>query len=75
VITNEEPEDARALWIMFKGREWVVMHSNGSFHAYANDQKKVTKRHILNLFNYLTTEGFINQQPPPTTNTYDNRKN
>jgi hypothetical protein len=65
VITNEEPEDARALWIMFKGREWIVMFHGDHFTAFASDDKKVTKRQLNNLFNYLKTEGFINQQPPP----------
>jgi hypothetical protein len=64
VITNEEPEDARALWIMFKGREWIVMFNGDYFTAFASDNKKVTKRQLNNLFNYLKTEGFINQQPP-----------
>jgi hypothetical protein len=69
VTINEEPDEARALWIMFKGREWVVMYHGDHFTAFPGDNKKVTKRHLDNLFNYLKTEGFINHQnQPPTTN-------
>jgi hypothetical protein len=65
VITNEYPEDAHALYIMYKGREWIVMHSVGNFHAIAVDEGKVTKKEIQKLFDYLILEGFIN---PPQNN-------
>jgi hypothetical protein len=66
VTSNEYPEDAKALWIMFKGREWIVMHHGTSFTAFACDERQVTQKTLRNLFNYLKSEGFISDDDKPT---------
>jgi len=66
VTANEYPEDARALWIKFKGREWIVMHHTDHFTAFPGDSRKVTKNQLQNLFNYLKSEGFISDDDKPT---------
>jgi hypothetical protein len=68
VTTNEYPEDARALWIKFKGREWVVMYHNNHFSAITDDNNDVTPKHLDNLFSYLRSEGFINDKGQPPEN-------
>jgi hypothetical protein len=66
VKNNEIPEEAHALYIMFKGREWIIMHSSSGFHAIAADEYKVQKKEVNALFGYLVAEGFINNpQSPP----------
>jgi len=71
VIANEYPEDAHALYIKYKGREWIIMHSSNSFHAISADEKEVSEQEVRNLFTYLIAEGFINDpnqnQPPKQT--------
>jgi len=66
VIANEYPEDGRALWIQFKGREFVVMYHPGKYFAYPVDNGKITKKEIQNLFRYLVKEGFINEDDKHT---------
>jgi hypothetical protein len=66
IAENEYPEDARALWIMFKGREWVVMYHGNHFSAFPADNRKVTPKQLQNLFNYLKSEGFISDDDRPT---------
>jgi len=68
VTTNEYPEDARALWIMFKGREWVVMYHGNHFTAFAGDNNEVTPKQLDSLFSYLRSEGFINENGEPPEN-------
>jgi hypothetical protein len=71
VIAEPPDDDAHALYIKYKGREWVIMHSGDSFHAVAADEKMVSENEVRNLFGYLVSEGFINDpnQPPPTQTT------
>jgi len=66
VTVNEYPEDARALYIQFKGREWVVMYYPGHYFAYPLDNKPATPNQLQNLFGYLVQEGFINQDDKHT---------
>lgn len=66
VIANEYPEDARALWIQFKGREFVVMYYPGKYFAYPVDNGPITKKELQNLFRYLVKEGFINEEDKHT---------
>ena len=71
-VANETPDDAHALWIMFKGREWIVMHYTGHFQAIAGDNRRVKEEDVKNLFRYLVNEGFINdngEPPKPTKET------
>ena len=53
MIANEYPEDARALWIQFKGREFVVMYHPGKYFAYPVDNGPITKKELQILFRYL----------------------
>ena len=66
VIADEYPEDARALWIQFKGREYMVMYYPGKYFAYPVDNGKVSKKELQNLFGYLVKEGFINEDDKHT---------
>jgi len=68
VIADEYPEDARALWIKFKGREWIVMHHSNHFTAFPGDNRNVTPQQLKNLFSYLKSEGFISEDDKPTQN-------
>jgi len=67
-VTEELPDDARALWIMFQGREWIVMHYTGHFQAIAGDSREVKETEVKNLFRYLVNEGFIEEDGNPKTN-------
>ena len=64
---SNEPEDASALWIMYRGREWIVLYSENSYTVFPADNRKVTKKHLDKLFSYLKSEGFINERNKPTT--------
>jgi len=66
VTANEYPEDARALWIKFKGREFVVMYYPGNYFAYPVDNGSLTPQELQNLFRYLVGEGFINEEDKHT---------
>jgi hypothetical protein len=66
VTANEYPEDAKALWIQFKGREFVVMYHPGKYFAYPVDDKPIKKKELQILFSYLVQEGFINQDDKHT---------
>ena len=68
MIANEYPEDARALWIEFKGREWIVLHYGTSFTAYAGDNNPVSSKEVQRLYHYLKQEGFISPDDKPTNN-------
>jgi len=69
VIANDEmPDDCRALWIKFKGREWIILHYGSAFTAYPGDNNPVDAKEIKRLYRYLRQEGFISDQDKPTNN-------
>lgn len=74
-MTNNDanPDDARAMWIMFQGREWVVMWNGKHYTAFAGDNRRVTPKQLDKLFYYLKSEGFIENQEPNNQH-HDNRK-
>jgi len=63
-VTSEDDDDSRALWILFKGREWIVLWKDSSFMATPGDNRKVEESEVKNLFRYLNDEGFINKDEP-----------
>ena len=68
VTANEYPEDAKALWIMFKGREYIILHWSDHFTSYPCDNLPVTDKEIQRLYYYLKHEGFITDSDEPTPN-------
>jgi hypothetical protein len=69
VTANDEiPEDAHAMWIQYKGREWVVLHHGSAFTAYPGDNNPVHAKEVKGLYNYLKHEGFISPDDQPTIN-------
>jgi len=66
-VTNEPNPDDRALYIQFKGREWIVLYSKNNFLATPADHRRVKEQEVRNLFQYLTNEGFIDGGEPATT--------
>jgi len=62
------PDDCRALWIKFGGREWIILHHGFSFIAYPGDNNPVDAKEIKRLYRYLRQEGFISDQDKPTNN-------
>jgi len=70
-VNDNEPPEAHALWIMFAGREWIVMHYTGHFQAIAADNRRVRKSDIKKLFRYLVTEGFINEDGTPPEHNHE----
>jgi len=70
-VNDNEPPEAQALWIMFAGREWIVMHYKDHFQAIAADNRRVRKSDIKKLFRYLVTEGFINEDGDTTQTNHE----
>jgi hypothetical protein len=70
-VNDNEPPEAQALWIMFAGREWIVMHYKDHFQAIAADNRRVRKSDIKKLFRYLVTEGFINEDGTPPEHNHE----
>jgi len=69
-VINEHP-DAKALWIVFKGREYVVMWYPNNYFAYPVDNGQIQEKEIRNLFRYLGKEGFMNDnEKPPQLQTH-----
>jgi len=71
---SDEPEDASALWIMYMGREWIVLYNEQCYTAFPADNRTVTKKHLDKLFSYLKSEGFIDERNKPKHNN-DNSEN
>jgi hypothetical protein len=68
IANNEYPEDAKALWIMFKGREYIILHWSDHFTGYPCDNLPCTKKETQRLYRYLKQEGFISDSDKPTNN-------
>jgi len=65
---NVNPEDASALWILFRGREWIVLHNEHHYTAFPADNRRATKAQADKLFSYLKSEGFIDEKNQPNKN-------
>jgi len=66
-VNNEtgEPDEAHALWIMYRGREWVCLWNDSGFTLFPGDTRGATKQHADQVFKYLHEEGFINEDDMP----------
>ena len=66
VIANDEmPDDCRAMWIQFKGREWIIFHYGTTFTAYPSDNNPTDSKEVQRLYKYMRQEGFILDQDKP----------
>lgn len=59
-LNNEE--DGYALYIKFRGRDWIIIYKGiGDFVAVPADQKQTKKQEAENVINYIIKEGFIDE--------------
>ena len=56
----DSPEEGYALFITYRGRDWIVLYKDeGNFTAFPADHKQSNSNQARKVMEYLINEGFI----------------
>jgi len=66
-VTNEpeEPEDGKALFITYRGRDWICLWSKSGYTLFPADSKGAFRPEADAVYRYLKGEGFIDDDDQP----------